>query len=329
MGSFANSLHVRATDAGRVAATLRQLLTEAGYVATDKAPKLGPFSATNGSQRGLVVCEARQGWVGVLDSDLAGLLTLGEELSRRLDTYAIQFLVNDSDAWIYGLYQSGRQLDEFDSSEALGGDDGFDDDEFDGGEFDEEGEAASGGAMISAADWSAIQPQLHQRMFEEQQRMMAEMPDDIRAIQQKLQRGVASSEETRNYSEWASIQSAKVMERIKELMPPGLMPGQPPTGSRRSKPRAGAGGEFEPQLARLRPILAAGVTDEQVLEIFSREAVFAEDTLREFLPLVGISPLFADLSYGYLSGIREPELAAGDIKIAERLNYDAAAALSR
>ena len=183
--------------------------------------------------------------------------------------------------------------------------------------------------MISAADWSAIQPMLHQRMFEEQQRMMAEMPDDIRAIQQKLQSGAASGDETRKYSEWASIQSAKVMENIKELMPPGMMPGQPPTGTRRSKPRADAGGEFQPHLEKLRPILSSGVTDEQIFDVFSREAVFAEDTLREFLPLVGISPLFADLSYGYLSGIKETELAGGNIKIAERLNFDAAAALSR
>ena len=65
--------------------------------------------------RTLCVAETRDGWVGVLDSDLMGLLTLAQELSSRLQTHAICVMVNDSDSWHYELFHKGREVDGFDS----------------------------------------------------------------------------------------------------------------------------------------------------------------------------------------------------------------------
>jgi hypothetical protein len=324
MGSFANSLHVRSDDAGPVADTVRQLLADTGYVPTNKEPKLGPFQATTGHERAVVVCEAHQGWVGVLDSDLVQSMSLAGELSRRLDTYAMQFLVHDSDSWHYGLYQAGTQIDEFDSSG------GFDDDDEDfGGDDEEDADFTSSSPTISAADWPALQQKLNERMVEQQRRMEAEMPADIRDIQQKIQTGAASAEEMQKYAEWAQAQTARIVQDLSDIFPPGMLPGQQPSAAPRQKPPGGFNPEIDTHLETLRPLLAAGISDGEVLETLGREAVFAEETLAEFLPLLGIAPLFAHLSYPYLAESSDAELRTQNIKVAQRLRYVATPALSR
>ena len=49
--------------------------------------------------------------------------------------------------------------------------------------------------------------------------------------------------------------------------------------------------------------------------------MFAEETLAEFLPLVGIAPVYAHLSYRYLEEFSESELASQSVQMAEHLRF--------
>ena len=123
MGSFANSLHVKCDDAERVKTTIETLLAESGWKATDELPDEPNARFGIGStRRALHVSAPLAGWVGILDSDLMGAGQLTADLARRLDTYALFVMVNDSDSWCYTLHRGPRQLDEFES-EIGGGDD--------------------------------------------------------------------------------------------------------------------------------------------------------------------------------------------------------------
>ena len=71
----------------------------------------------------------------------------------------------------------------------------------------------------------------------------------------------------------------------------------------------------------LRPLFVAGTTDEQFQEILAEKAVFAEETLAKFLPLVGIPCHYAYLSYDYQSEATPDELAAHGIQFAHHLMF--------
>ena len=114
MGSFANSLHVRSDDAEAVVEEIREILKNRGYQASRDTSKLDSEDI-DPTVRALHVAEARDGWVGVLDNDLMGLLTLAQDLSSRLQTHALCVMVNDSDSWHYELFHKGREVDGFDS----------------------------------------------------------------------------------------------------------------------------------------------------------------------------------------------------------------------
>lgn len=72
---------------------------------------------------------------------------------------------------------------------------------------------------------------------------------------------------------------------------------------------------------KLRPILRPDVKDKHVLKILRKHVMFAEETLGEFLPLVGIPPIFANLSYEYLVGFPEAELRAANVRMAAHLTF--------
>src|SRR5262245_12603792 len=139
MGSWANSLHVRAVSTAAVADAVRAILLDSGHrvhtgrPAPAAASRILPFRAGvqdadedrdeddwdadaeesaggDGNVRSVRLFEPRRGWVGVLDSEpFSGL---AQQLSARLNTDALSVLVNDSDAWYYELHRRGRSLDE-------------------------------------------------------------------------------------------------------------------------------------------------------------------------------------------------------------------------
>ena len=72
----------------------------------------------------------------------------------------------------------------------------------------------------------------------------------------------------------------------------------------------------------MRPLLAPGVTDEQVQDVFDKQAVFAEEVLAEFLPLLGIPDFYANLSCRYLEESGPEELADQGIRFLHDLRFE-------
>ena len=78
---------------------------------------------------------------------------------------------------------------------------------------------------------------------------------------------------------------------------------------------------LQPHLEQLRPLLKSGVTDEQVLKALGAQAVFAEDLLQQFLPLLGIHPFYALLSYRYLGDFSPQDQESHEIRLVEHLKF--------
>ena len=78
------------------------------------------------------------------------------------------------------------------------------------------------------------------------------------------------------------------------------------------------------RLDALRPLLAPGVTDEQIQEVCQRQAIFAEEVLAAFLKLLGITDFYAHLSYDYLDESGPEELTAYQIRFVHHLHFTTA-----
>ena len=304
MGSFANSLHVKSDDPVRVAECIRNLLLADGYAITDEEPPDDALWGMPSPFRALHVSEAREGWVSLLDSDLMQSLSLAAALSGELEAHTIQVMVNDSDSWHYQLYHAGQQVDEFDSS---GGEEFAD---------DQGGPALAG--MFGGGDIGDVQA-LMERARRLQEQMQQTMPPEIRDIQQRMQTHRATPEEMLTYSQWMGAAMPRLMETFKDLMgdfSPGL-------GVHLGRPadREDLLTHLHPHLEHLRPLLKAGVDDERVLKVLGAQAVFAEDLLQDFLPILGIHPFYALLSYRYLEDCSPPDQEPDAIRLADHLKF--------
>ncbi|HEY7315655.1 MAG TPA: hypothetical protein VH643_40375 [Gemmataceae bacterium] len=311
MGSFANSLHVKSDNAAKVVAAVRNLLFADGYEITDEELPQEALWGMPSSLRGIHVSEASEGWVSVLDSDLMQSLSLTAALSGELESDAIQVMVNDSDSWHYQLYRRGEHVDEFDSS----GGEGF---------VDDEGTARMLGSMGggSIEDVQALMERVRQM----QEQMQQKMPPEIRDIMQRLQTGRATPDETLKYSQWMGAETPRLMESFKDLMgnfSPGLGGFSPGLDAHlgRSADRDDVLTHLQPHLEQLRPLLKSGVDDEQVLKALGAQAVFAEDLLQQFLPLLGIHPFYAALSYRYLGDFSPQDQESHEIRLVEHLKF--------
>jgi hypothetical protein len=312
MGSFANSLHVKSDNAARVAESIRNLLFADGYEITDEEPPEEALWGMPSSFRALHVSEAREGWVSVLDSDLMQSLSLAAALSGELESEAIQVMVNDSDSWHYQLYRAGEHVDEFDSS----GGEGFADDDRAARLL-----GAMGGGGIE--DLQAIL----ERARQWQEQMQQTMPPEIREILQRLVTGRATPEESLKYSQWMSAEGPRLMENAKDFFAgfskdslSGFSPGLDAHLGRPAD-RDDVLTHLQPHLEQLRPLLKSGVTDEQVLKALGAQAIFAEDLLEGFLPLLGIHFFYAYLSYRYLGDCSPPDQEPDAIRMAEHLKF--------
>jgi hypothetical protein len=313
MGSFANSLHVRCGDADRVAKAIAEVLTGEGWSPTTRSPARATLG-TPSPLRALEVSSPVAGWVSILDSDLMGIHQLAGDLAVRLDDYAIVFLVNDSDSWGYRLAHRDRVVDEFDTEP--------DEDDWD----DElpEGDLAQLGQQVQALQGLMRDGSLQERMKQMSEQMMADAPPEIRGIATKMQTGQATRAEIQHYSRWSMEQMPKISAQIKELLG-GALP-QPAIGPVKKKPARkptkSQQTAAKKRLAALRPLLAAGISDEQVQQALDARAVFAEESLANFLPLLGIPRHYAYLSYAYLADTEPAELAAQSIRFVHHLRYE-------
>jgi hypothetical protein len=300
MGSFANSLHIQCEDAAAVAEIIRNALSAEGYELTDEEldeeARWG-FSAT---LRVIHLSAARDGWVSLLDTDMMHSLGLAAMLSEQLEAHALQVMVNDSDSWHYQLYYAGQPIDEFNSS---GGE------EFgqDGGIPDLEG--------IFGEGLAELQRSVQERAEELGQRLRQLLPADLQEIQDRWKAGRATQEEIQKYTQWISTEMPRLMGGFKgllgELAPILSLPGRPPANE----------GELQPHVVHLRPLVKAGVSEARVREVLGRQAVFAEQTLADFLPLIGIASRYAYLSYRYLDECSAKDLAADSIRLEHHLKF--------
>lgn len=356
MGSFANGIHVRTTDAAAVASAVDQFMRECGYEPCEQAPDPDPFTSLTSPLRALQVSDEQVGWVGVLDSDLINTSSLAHRLSAVLQTHVIQFMVHDSDAWIYVLYDSGRAVDHFDSSggavfaeEAAG--------------FDES-ELSELGAMLDMTPGGI--EQFDERVSELQDAMEASMPDEISAVQHKLQNGLQpSQEEAQKFAQWWQEQTQGMIGELTDMLQnaghgdsvdedqaeesegeeanaavdavpnsenvrrdasdddddPAIIPMQGFVNDDASFSEDDEE-SFQTHLRQLQPLLPDGA-DERVTELLQQPAVFAEDALGEFMQVLEIRPGFAHLNYQYLHEWSDDDLQHAHIQFVRHLKYAA------
>ncbi|QDT29536.1 hypothetical protein [Gimesia panareensis] len=290
MGSFANSVHVRSNDSDEVISAIQTILQTDGYEPTDEEPDEEAMWGMPSAHRALHVSQPVNGWVNLLDSDLLGSANLSAELSLQLQSPVMQFFVNDSDSWAYVLYERGDESDGFDSSGGLMG----------GGMWDE--------SMPETIPFAA-EGNMEQKALEAMQQIEAAMPAEIRAIQQKINQGQASQDEFLQLSQWIQEHSRQFMDQFRSDIVHSME--QPERVQE----------DLSPHIEPLRPLLVAGVTDERVLKLLDEQAVFAEETLAAFMPLIGVPPIFANLSYRYLEEITTDELAAEGVRMQSHLKY--------
>jgi hypothetical protein len=322
VGSYANSLHVKCDDSDRVADAIDRLVKKAGWRPTDQPPAEEDCRwGASGSRRAILVSAPVFGWVSVLDSDLAGEFQLASQLAEALNAYSLIFLVNDSDSWGYCLARGDGPLDSF----------RMDDDE------------ATGSAPVSISEAEA--QQLHenlakiqglmsdgtfmQRVQELQNKSIASAPPEIRAIHERLQRHEATTpEELTRFAEWNRA-NKPLMEQIEQTMrellqmPDLVLPSAGPAKKKRKrKPTKAERAAAFQRIENLRPLFVTEATDEQVQELLDRKAVFAEETLAEFLPLFGIPPFYAYLDYGHHTEASPEELSTHSVRFVHHLKYE-------
>lgn len=297
MGSFANSLHVKCDKISDVLASIESVLRDSGYDTTDEQPGGGGMWDAPSLIRGLYVSRVHNGWVAVLDSEFFISEPLAHALSHHLKTYVIQFMVHDSDVWYYRLFHKGERVDEFESS----------------GGYEASGSLEkTPGSPYSEAE--SRNQAYRQRVSEiAQQNIEDAMPDEIRSIRQRMGQGIeVSASESARLREWVLARMQQIKAELNNLKPERTpSSGEVPAWDT----------DLHPHLEKLRPILLQGTPDDQVLETLGKQEIFAEKTLGEFMGLIGIQQLFANLSYPYLRDCSEEELLAEDIKMIAHLKF--------
>jgi hypothetical protein len=312
MGSFANSLHVKADRSEMVAAAIHDILRDAEWRPTDQPPDPdAPLGMTNG-RRGIQVSAPVNGWVGLLDSDVVGITELGATLAEKLSVHTILFLVNDSDSWGYGLVDPSGNVSEHFPDEASD-------------DMDAEELGAMGDQLVNLQQMMQ-DGSFQQRMQEMTNQMLAAAPPEIRELESRMRTGQATPAEMQRYQAWAMQQFPKVQDQVRAMFGGalGVVGASPTTG--KSKPKAQPSRKEKnaarKRLAALRPLFAAGITDEQVQAALDQRAVFAEETLAAFLPLLGIPAHYAYLDYRSLDETTPEELAAHGIRFIHHLKFE-------
>lgn len=306
MGSFANSLHVRCADAPRVAAAIREVLAAQKWKPTEGPIDPEECARPEAKVRELHVSAPAGGWVSVLDSDLSSLEALTRALAKKLKTPTLLCFVDDSDSWSYQLAQPDGEVGVYDSAELA-------DDEVEGSD-----KLAQTGEALQKIQALMQDGSIQQRMQQIQAQMSAAAPPEIRAAEARIRNRQATPADVQQYQAWAMQEMPKYMADLRSLFG-GAMP--QPAAQSAAPPPAADPDLWQDQLEKLRPLLAAGITEAQVAAVLSKQATFAEEVLAEFLPLVGINSIYANLSYDYLGESSPAELAQCQIEFPLSLKF--------
>ncbi len=318
MGSFNYNLHVKCDDPNRVAAAIGQLLAQDGWRLAAATPDEQLRRQSDpATRRGLWVSTPVYGWVSVLDSDVEGAMSLATPLAEQLDAHTLLCIVNDSDSWMFALSRGDGLLDEFDS-------------------------AGPGGvaAELPPEQWSQLDQglrdlqdrladgSLQQHVQQLMEEMLEAAPPEIQQCQARMQQGQATAAEQARYQAWAAAESPKLMGRFQEIMGP-IVPGvaalKGGAGKSKKRKRKATKAQREAALQRidnLRPLFVAGVTDERLQAVLDEKAVFAEETLAKFLPLVGIPGFYSYVEYDHKDEATPEELAGHGIQFAQHLMFE-------
>ena len=310
MGSFANSLHVKSGSSDAVAASIAAILKGEGWQPTEKVPSRGATWSVSSPLRALQVSAPQNGWVSILDTDFSGAHALTPALAERLSAHAIFFLVNDSDSWCYLLAGPDGAVSEFDSAEDA------DDDE-------DSGELVEAGAAIAKIQALMSDGTIQQRIHAIQAQMAATAPPEIRAAETRIRSGQGTAADMHQYQAWATQEMPKYMADMKALLG-GALDLPKLSAPQTSKHRTSKAERTAQKQRRdaLRPILAEGITDEQVQNVLDQQVAFAEEVLAEFMPLVNLPAYYANLSYGYLDESSPQELAGHGIRFVQHLRFE-------
>ena len=101
MGTFFTNLHVRATSTRDVDTHLKRIIKGEAYRSKPEGGWISIYDETTESQ------------------DLSELQRLAEELSSRLQTVTVAFLVHDSDTTVYFIHDKGELVDHFTSDGSM------------------------------------------------------------------------------------------------------------------------------------------------------------------------------------------------------------------
>lgn len=316
MGSFANSLHVKCDRGDAVLAAVHDIFRDRDWRPTDQPPDDDAPLGMESDRRALHISASAGGWVSLLDSDLLATNELAEQLAAKLATPTIYFLVNDSDSWGYRLVDPQGNVSEHFPDEEDGEDDFSEDD------------LAGLGDKLATLQNLMHDGSLPARMAEVSERMWQAAPPEIAALRTRLESGQATMAEMQQYQAWALQEMPKHQDQIHEMLG-GLLgfASAPPRARAAKAPAKPTRAEKAAQRKRLKPLralAAAGVTDEQLQAALDARAVFAEETLAAFLPLLGIAPHYAYLDYRSLSETTPHELAAQNIRFVHHLKFESA-----
>ena len=384
MGSWSNSLHVKAESVDAVVAAIRELLSKDRYVVTlDQArrkvvrtaadkeasgeePTVLPFRGDEGREddvavyqswdehdelddelddeaddeltddddfdddfdaadgefddgefdeaaedgandRRLIITEAHNGWIGVLDNDFGGLHALAQPLSKRLHTHVMAVLVNDSDAWYYVLYRDGRQSDEFDSS---------------GGMCDDDGENPPDlAAAMERGDEDEIERLMVKAVSAHMPQGPINLPDGTQLLPPELaelsvlvKSGKASWWQRLRYRWlWVKFVFKLITGRYR---PHGMsmgfdIPRKAPLDT----------DSLDQHIARLLEFFPR-MDQEQIRRLLPVSRFPAEELLADFLGFIRLPKLYAYLSYDYLEDFGTGELKADGIRLAHELRFE-------
>jgi hypothetical protein len=316
MGSFANSLHVKTSDTERVATNLTELFAEAGWQPTQKKLELHETWGGEGPVRGVQISAPREGWVSILDTDLMGVHAAVPRLAKKLGTHAIFFLVDDSDAWSYLLADPKGVVSEFESGVGAGDEEDYDDSEM-----------VESGAAIAQLQNLMRDGSMLQKFQDMQAQMLAAAPPEVREAEVRIKHGQGTTADMQVYQAWTMKEMPKHQAQLRSAISglfnlPRIVP---ETRARQKAGRKQTKAERaveKKRLDSLRPLFGAGASDEQVQEVLNKQATFAEDVLAEFLLLLDISEFYANLSYRYLRGAKDSELAAHNIQFVHDLRFE-------
>lgn len=321
MGSFAYSLHVKCDDADRVSKAIAELLAKDRWSPTDSPPDQQlSRHAMSGGCRAFWISAPVSGWVSVLDSDIAGATSLTTPLAEHLGAFTLLCMVNDSDSWMYALSSGDGLLEEFDSAEQ-------------GGAAAEisDAELSRVGQGLREFQARLTDGSLQQRLEQLNDEMIAAAPPEMQQCYARIKQGLATSAEVARYQQWAAAEAPKFMGRIQEVVGDFLpLAGAKTAGnskSRKRKPNKAQRAAAQKRLDHLRPLLVAGVSDEQMQDVLDASAVFAEETLAQFLPLLGIPGFYAYLDYDHRSDASPAELSQHGIQFAHHLMFQSDADL--